>query len=58
MAGFRAPFTDGRWLSIHLALDTGTRVLPGGTEEGTEKIVEGVPGQEVRQALRGGGRPE
>ena len=48
MAGVRAPFTDGRWLSSHLARNTGTRVLPGGTEEGAEEIAEGVPGQEVR----------
>lgn len=27
--------------------DAGARVLPGGAEEGTEEIAEGVPGQEV-----------
>lgn len=51
------PFTDGPWLSAHLAYDTGTRVLPGGTEEGAEEIAEGVPGQEVRHIVgeRGAG---
>lgn len=42
------PIYDGSWLSAHLARGTGTRVLPGGTEEGAEEIAEGVPGQEVR----------
>lgn len=27
---------------------TGTRVLPGGAQEGAEEIAEGFPGQEVR----------
>lgn len=43
------------WLSEHLARGTGTRVLPGGTEEGAEEIAESVPGQEVRHV---GGRRE
>lgn len=47
------PFTDGHWLSVHLACDTGTRVLPGGAEEGAEEVAEGVPGQEVGH---GGGK--
>lgn len=51
------PFMDRRRLSAHLDCDTGTRVLPGGTEEGTEEIAEGVPGQEVRHTVGREGRP-
>lgn len=34
--------------SVPALSDTGTRVLPGGAQEGTEEIAEGFPGQEVR----------
>lgn len=50
------PWTDRGRLSAHLGCDAGTRVLPGGTEEGTEEIAEGVPGQEVREAAGTGAR--
>lgn len=54
--GVLGPLTDHRPLSAHLDCDTGTRVLSGGTEEGTEEVAEGVPRQEVRRWVEGRGR--